>query len=114
MNANSEGDCELRLRGIVDRETVDRYTLNVSVSAPGTNGKGLRFLVPCGYKASLLAGRTSTDYAQILVDVADVNDNAPRFLFDESMSAYRTYFAALAAEQPAGSHVVTVQVWEDV
>lgn len=64
---------ELRLWGPLDRERRPRYTLNVTVSDLGRPQKSV--------------------WAEVIVDVLDVNDNAPRF--DKSVSSFRVTEDAL-------------------
>ncbi|KAI6207341.1 Cadherin domain containing protein [Aphelenchoides fujianensis] len=64
ISPNGEGNCELRTQSALDRETIERYLLNVTVTS-----------------------ESRTDFALVSVVVLDVNDNAPKFQFPSELSA---------------------------
>ena len=70
----------------LDRESVERYLLNISVSAGDQH-----------------------DYALVSVTVLDVNDNVPRFVFDNDLGL-STYFGAVSSSAPAFTRILTAKV----
>ncbi|KAI1732701.1 cadherin domain-containing protein [Ditylenchus destructor] len=91
-----EGDCELRALSELDRESVERYLLNVTVQ----------------YGATI-------DWSLVSIHVLDKNDNAPRFVYprvNEKKSSgldLTGYFAVVSSNAPINTHVVTVKA-EDI
>ncbi|CAI4221878.1 unnamed protein product [Auanema sp. JU1783] len=83
--AGNDGNCELRTQMELDRESVERYLLNVTVTAG-----------------------TQTDFALVSVTVLDVNDNVPRFIYDNDLGL-STYFAGISSTSPAFTRVLTVK-----
>ncbi|VDO42409.1 unnamed protein product [Haemonchus placei] len=75
VTAGIDGNCELRTQMELDRETVERYLLNVTVTAG-----------------------TETDFALVSITVLDVNDNVPRFIYDNDLAFTRVL--TVKAEDP--------------
>uniref|UniRef100_A0A0M3HK74 Cadherin domain-containing protein n=1 Tax=Ascaris lumbricoides TaxID=6252 RepID=A0A0M3HK74_ASCLU len=71
----------------LDRETIEHYLLNVTVK-----------------------NDEQKDFALVGVTVIDENDNIPQFVFDNELSL-PIYFAAIALNAPAFTHVVKVKVF---
>ncbi|EYC18505.1 hypothetical protein Y032_0027g1553 [Ancylostoma ceylanicum] len=89
VTAGNDGNCELRTQIELDRESVERYLLNITVTAG-----------------------TETDFALVSVTVLDVNDNVPRFIYDNDLGL-TTYFAGVSSTAGAFTRVLTVKA-EDV
>ncbi|KAK6040849.1 cadherin domain protein, partial [Cooperia oncophora] len=85
VTAGNDGNCELRTQMELDRESVERYLLNVTVTAG-----------------------SETDFALVSVTVLDVNDNVPRFIYDNDLGL-TTYFAGVSSTAPAFTRVLTVK-----
>ncbi|PIO67732.1 cadherin domain protein [Teladorsagia circumcincta] len=85
VTAGNDGNCELRTQMELDREGVERYLLNVTVTAG-----------------------TETDFALVSVTVLDVNDNVPRFIYDNDLGL-TTYFAGVSSTAGAFTRVLTVK-----
>ncbi|PIO60642.1 cadherin domain protein, partial [Teladorsagia circumcincta] len=85
VTAGNDGNCELRTQMELDRESVERYLLNITVTAG-----------------------TETDFALVSVTVLDVNDNVPRFIYDNDLGL-TTYFAGVSSTAGAFTRVLTVK-----
>ncbi|CAJ0601422.1 unnamed protein product [Cylicocyclus nassatus] len=85
VSAGNDGNCELRTQMELDRESVERYLLNITVTAG-----------------------SETDFALVSVTVLDVNDNAPRFIYDNDLGL-STYFAGVSSTAGAFTRVLTVK-----
>lgn len=82
VSAGPDGNCELRTQNPLDRETIERYLLNLTVSADG-----------------------QSDHALVSVTVLDVNDNRPVFALPSGQKAFH---AGVASNAAAFSRVLTV------
>ncbi|KAK0399970.1 hypothetical protein QR680_003298 [Steinernema hermaphroditum] len=85
VSPGTDGNCELRTNIALDRESVERYLLNVTV----TSG-------------------TQTDFAFVSITVLDVNDNVPKFVYDNDLQL-SMYFAGISTTAPALTRVITVK-----
>ncbi|KAK6750324.1 hypothetical protein RB195_002349 [Necator americanus] len=85
VTAGNDGNCELRTQMELDRESVERYLLNVTVTAG-----------------------SETDFALVSVTVLDVNDNVPRFIYDNDLGL-TAYFAGVSSTAGAFTRVLTVK-----
>uniref|UniRef100_A0AC34RR14 Cadherin domain-containing protein n=1 Tax=Panagrolaimus sp. JU765 TaxID=591449 RepID=A0AC34RR14_9BILA len=85
ISPGSDGNCELRTQMQLDRETVERYLLNVTV----TSGE-------------------QTDFALISITVLDANDNAPRFIFSNGLDL-SIYFAGVSSTSGPFTRILTVK-----
>ncbi|KAI6214236.1 Cadherin domain containing protein [Aphelenchoides besseyi] len=85
ISPNADGNCELRTQSALDREVIERYLLNVTVTS-----------------------ELQTDFALIAVVILDVNDNPPKFQFASENSA-GAYFVGISSEAPESTRVLTVK-----
>uniref|UniRef100_A0A9J2Q753 Cadherin domain-containing protein n=1 Tax=Ascaris lumbricoides TaxID=6252 RepID=A0A9J2Q753_ASCLU len=85
ISTGADGNCELRTQMELDRETIEHYLLNVTVE-----------------------NDEQKDFALVGITVLDENDNIPQFVFDNELSL-PIYFAAIALNAPAFTHVVKVK-----
>uniref|UniRef100_A0A1I7ZKE7 Cadherin domain-containing protein n=1 Tax=Steinernema glaseri TaxID=37863 RepID=A0A1I7ZKE7_9BILA len=85
VSPGPDGNCELRTNIALDRESVERYLLNVTV----TSG-------------------AQTDFAFVSITVLDVNDNTPTFVYDNDLQL-PMYFAGISSTAPALARVITVK-----
>ncbi|PAV82367.1 hypothetical protein WR25_07065 isoform B [Diploscapter pachys] len=85
VTAGSDGNCELRTQMELDREGVERYLLNITVTAGA-----------------------QTDFALVSVTVLDVNDNVPRFIYDNDLGL-SLYFAGVSSTASAFTRVLSVK-----
>lgn len=92
--SNKMDACELRTEIQLDREKVERYLLNVSLTIG-----------------------TVTDFTIVAIQVIDANDNAPRFIFSKNRNENKKdnelfdgYFAVVPSLAPLETHVITVKV----
>lgn len=95
IETGAEGNCELRTRAPLDREVVDQYLLNVSVSAPAREGG------------------QAADFGQVSVVVLDTNDNSPEFVYNYEYLDLKTYFGAVSADAPPFTTFLTIQAKDD-
>lgn len=72
----------------LDREAVERYLLNVTVTS--------------GHQ---------TDFALVSITVLDANDNTPKFIYSNGLDI-ATYFAGVPSSAPAFTRILTVKVNE--
>jgi hypothetical protein len=86
VTAGADGNCELRTQMTLDRESVERYLLNVTVASNG-----------------------QSDFTLVGVTVLDENDNTPRFIYDNDLGL-ALYFGGVAAAAGAFTRVLTVKV----
>ncbi|KAK6110797.1 Cadherin domain family protein [Brugia pahangi] len=84
ISTNSEGNCDLRMHALLDRETVGFYQLNVSVKT-----------------------EQQVDHAIVHVTVLDTYDNGPKFIYNND--EYNGYFAALSTDASSFAFLTTVQ-----
>uniref|UniRef100_A0A158P8G1 Cadherin-related tumor suppressor n=1 Tax=Angiostrongylus cantonensis TaxID=6313 RepID=A0A158P8G1_ANGCA len=85
VTAGNDGNCELRTQMELDRESVERYLLNVTVTSGNED-----------------------DFTLVSVTVIDVNDNVPRFIYDNDLGI-SIYFAGISFAAEAFTKVVTVK-----
>lgn len=85
ITAGNDGNCELRTQIELDRESVERYLLNITITAG-----------------------SETDFALVSVTVLDVNDNVPRFIYDNDLGL-TTYFAGVSSTAGAFTRVLVVK-----
>ncbi|CAD5226433.1 unnamed protein product [Bursaphelenchus xylophilus] len=85
ISPGTDGNCELRTQSALDRETIEKYLLNITITA------GLQ-----------------TDYTLVSITVLDVNDNAPSFIFPSDLSL-KAYFAGVPSNSAAFSRVINVK-----
>lgn len=90
--SNNLDACELYTEIQLNREKVDSYVLNVS-----------------------LTFGTSTNFALVNIQVTDVNDNAPNFIFltttnKKENELFDDYFAVVPSLAPPKTHVITLKV----
>uniref|UniRef100_A0A1I7XDS2 Cadherin domain-containing protein n=1 Tax=Heterorhabditis bacteriophora TaxID=37862 RepID=A0A1I7XDS2_HETBA len=85
VTAGNDGNCELRTQMELDRESVERYLLNVSVTAG-----------------------SQTDFALVSVTVLDVNDNVPRFIYDNDLGL-SLYYAGVSSTAGAFTRIISVK-----
>jgi hypothetical protein len=74
ISPSADGNCELRTQNALDRETIERYLLNVTVTS-----------------------EAQTDYSLVYITVLDVNDNAPKFVYANDLPK-NGYFAGIGSE----------------
>lgn len=87
--------CELYTEIQLDREKRDNYILNVSLTLG-----------------------SSIDFTLITIEVIDINDNAPYFIFSKEINQNTKkknelidgYFSTVSSLAPAGTHVITIKV----
>uniref|UniRef100_A0AAF5PHW1 Cadherin domain-containing protein n=1 Tax=Wuchereria bancrofti TaxID=6293 RepID=A0AAF5PHW1_WUCBA len=84
ISTNSEGNCDLRMRALLNRKTVDSYQLNVSVKTG-----------------------QQVDHAIVHVTVLGTYDNDPKFIYNND--EYNGYFAALSTDASSFAFLTTVQ-----
>ncbi|KJH46728.1 cadherin domain protein [Dictyocaulus viviparus] len=87
--AGTDGDCELRTQVELDRESMERYLLNITVTAGD-----------------------QSDNTLVSITVVDVNDNAPRFIYNNDVGM-RVYFAGISSTADASTKVLTVKAEDD-
>ncbi|TMS38527.1 hypothetical protein L596_005233 [Steinernema carpocapsae] len=85
VSPGADGNCELRTNIALDRESVERYLLNITV----TSG-------------------TQTDFAFVSVTILDANDNVPKFIYDNDLQL-PIYFVGISSSAPALTRVITVK-----
>jgi hypothetical protein len=85
ISPGADGNCELRTQNPLDRETIERYLLNVTVTS-----------------------ETQTDFALVSVTVLDVNDNAPKFVFPADLPK-TSYFSGISSMAEAFTRILTVK-----
>ncbi|GLH14859.1 Cadherin-89D [Gryllus bimaculatus] len=86
--------CEVRLqRGELDHETSTSYKLTIALQT-------LMGLIDPMHRTS-----------QLKVQVLDINDNTPRFIFpeDSAVLSHGKYYGAVAADAPIGTSVIQVK-----
>lgn len=85
ISPSSEGNCELRTQSALDRETIERYLLNITITS------GLQ-----------------TDFSLVSVTILDANDNSPQFIFNSDLPL-KAYYAGVASNAAAFTRVATVK-----
>uniref|UniRef100_A0A7E4ZZ37 Cadherin-23 n=1 Tax=Panagrellus redivivus TaxID=6233 RepID=A0A7E4ZZ37_PANRE len=85
VSPGADGNCELRTQMQLDRETGERYLLNITVTS--------------GHQ---------TDFALVSIIVLDANDNAPRFVFNNNLEL-ATYFAGVSSTAGPFTRILTVK-----
>lgn len=83
ISPSTEGNCEIRTQNPLDRETIERYLLNVTVTS-----------------------EAQTDFALVYITVLDVNDNAPKFVFGTDLPK-TGYFAGISSEAATFTRILT-------
>lgn len=114
VTVNREGNCELLTQTILDREKIDVYTLNISVSSISTvssinfntGDRGTVIIL-----LDVILANADTDFAEAMIFVIDVNDNAPQFQFETDYLGYKMYFGALDMNAREFSSILTVKVY---
>uniref|UniRef100_A0A5S6QZP5 Cadherin domain-containing protein n=1 Tax=Trichuris muris TaxID=70415 RepID=A0A5S6QZP5_TRIMR len=97
VKVGSGGLCEIETRQKLDRERTSSYDLQVVASTLPAAGDSY----------------SSSSSAMVHIDVLDQNDNRPVFMFDESNSISKTYFAVVDEDAPRLTTVLTVKAVDD-